>query len=139
MLLSVKHIVLCRVHGLNKFEHTAPEPLFNSDYNLGPPSEAALDYLLWATESARDLISTPLQLLPLEIQDMILASVSAGTVAAAKVGCLLGLGTPFRWKDGIQHIKLEDAGTSRTESSPVESQLWFGEHGIGIVYTVHEK
>ena len=58
MILSIKHIVLCRVTGPNTLD--------------------------------------------LEIQNTILRYVSA------KVGCLLGLGSPFLWKDGPLHIKFEE-------------------------------
>jgi len=105
-------------------EYTALEPLFNG---IGPPSDLALDYLIWARES----ILTPLQSLPLEVQDTIVRFVSAGTVAAAKVGCLLGLRSPFLWKDGPLHIKLEETYTQRTPWSPVESQVWFDRHRNG--------
>lgn len=94
MILSVKHIMLCYATGPNLLKHTAPEPLFNGDYGIGSPSDLALDYLIWATASARPTVFTPLQLLPVEVQDIILNYVSVGTVEAAKVGCLLGLGSP---------------------------------------------
>jgi len=44
MILSIKHIVLCRVTGPNTLEYTALEPLFNGNYGIGPPSDLALDY-----------------------------------------------------------------------------------------------
>ena len=134
MILSVKHIMLCRATGPNTLEYTAPEPLFNGNHHIGPPTDLALDYLIWATAAARVAISTPLQSLPVEIQDVILDYVSAGTVAAAKAGCLLGLGYPFRWKDGLLRVNLEERYTFRTPCSPPESQIWFGKHKSGIVY-----
>ena len=134
MILSIKHIVLCRLTSLNTLEYTAPEPLFNGNYGIGPPSDLALDYLIWAAAAAKVSILTPFQSLPLEVQDIILHYVSAGTVAAAKVGCLLGLGSPFLWRDGPLHIKLEETYTQRTPWSPVESQVWFDGHKSGIVY-----
>ncbi|RMZ72438.1 Fatty acid hydroxylase [Pyrenophora seminiperda CCB06] len=79
MILSVKHIMLCHVTTTTTdqaspfFQHTAPEPLFNGDSTTCPPSDLALDYLLWATASARpSRISTPIHFLPVELQDEIL-------------------------------------------------------------------
>jgi hypothetical protein len=134
MVLSIKHIMLCHASDSTKLKHTAPEALFNGNHGTGHPSELALDYLLWATASARRVIRTPLQSLPVEVQDMILEHVSAGTVAAAKVGCSLGLGSPFLWKDGPLSLTLEETWTFRMPGMPVESQIWFGEQRSGIVY-----
>ena len=134
MILSVKHIMLCHVIGPNSLKYTAPEPLFNGDSVIRPPSDLALDYLLWATASARPSISTPLQSLPIEVQDIILNFVSIGTVEAAKIGCLLGLGSPFSWKDGPLEAKSQERYLNRPLGLSVESQLWFGEHRSGVVY-----
>ena len=134
IILSVKYIMLCHATGLASLKHTAPEPLFNGDYGIGPPSDLALDYLIWATASARPSIFTPLQSLPIEIQDIILNYVSVGTVVATKVRCLLGLGSSFSWKDGPLKVTLEERYLIRPSGSSVESQVWFGEHKSGIVY-----
>jgi hypothetical protein len=132
MILSVKHIALCRATGPNSLECTAPEPLFNGNHSVEPPSDLALDYLLWPTAAAIRSIDTPLRLLPAEIQDMILRYSSRGPVAAAMTGCLLG--TPFLWKDGRQMIGLEDFRRDHHPWMPVESQLWFSESKVGVVY-----
>lgn len=134
MILSVRHIMLCHATGPNSIRHTTPEPLFNGEYGIEPPSDLALDYLIWATASARPSISTTLQSLPIEVQDIILNYVSAGTVVATKVGCLLGLGSPFSWKDGSLKVTLEERYSIRPSGSSVESQVWFDEHKSGIVY-----
>lgn len=134
MILSVKHIVLCRATGRNELDCTAPEPLFNGNHDVGPPSDLALDYLLWATAPAVSLIHTPLSSLPIEIQDMILGYSAIGPIAAAKTGCLLSLGTPFLWKDGLEDINLEEHRRNRQPWSPVESQLWFQDSQVGITY-----
>jgi len=134
VLLSVKHITLCRVTGPNEFECAAPEPLFNGNHHIGPPSDLALDYLLWATASALCPINTSFRSLPIEIQDMILSYSAEGPVAAAMTGCLLNLGTPFLWKDGPAMINLETHITLHHLWMPVESQLWFSESKVGIVY-----
>ncbi|KAH9865885.1 hypothetical protein J1614_009472 [Plenodomus biglobosus] len=126
MILSVKYIMLCHGTDLASLKHTAPVLLFNGDQGVGPPSDIALDYLLWATTSARPLIVTPLQWLPMETQDMILKHVSVGTVVAAQVGCMLGLGSPFLWEDGPLKVTLEERHVIRPSGSSVESQVWFG-------------
>ena len=136
MILSVNHIVLCHAINPDSLGHTAPVPLFNGDSGVRPPSDLALDYLIWATASARPLVCTPLPLLPAEVQDIILDYVSAGcgTVVAARVGCFLGMGPPFTWKDGPLLVTLEERYLIRPPGSSVESQIWFGEHKSGIVY-----
>ncbi|KAF1948553.1 hypothetical protein CC80DRAFT_431300, partial [Byssothecium circinans] len=134
IILSVKHVMLCHATGPSSLKHTAPEPLFNGDYDTAPPSELALNYLLWATASARPSISTPLQSLPVELQNIILDYVSVGTVETAKVGCLLGIGSTYSWKDGPLKVTLEKRHMIRHSRSPVESLVWFAEHKSGIVY-----
>lgn len=134
MILLVKHIMLCHATSPDLLKHTAPEPLFNGDSGIGPPSDLALDYLLWATATARPSIFTPLQSLPVEVQDMILEYVSIGTVVAAKVGCLLCFGSPFSWNDGAFIVTLEERHRIRPTGFSVESLIWFGEHKSGIAY-----
>lgn len=138
MVLSVKHIMLCRASSPTSLVNTAPEPLFNGRYCSESPSDLALDYLIWATASTRPLIVTPLQSLPVEVQDMVLNYVSVGTVDAAKVGCLLGIGTPFLWRDDSLRITLEERHVIRPSGSSVESQVWFSEHKSGVVYLARE-
>lgn len=134
MVLSIRHVMLCHAADLASFEHTVPGPLFNGDYDTRPPSDLALDYIIWATASARLSISTPLHRLPVEIQDVILNYASIGTVAAARLGCLLGLGSPFSWKDGPLEVTLEDRYVVRPSGSSVESQIWFDEQKSGLFY-----
>lgn len=132
MILSVKHIMLCHATDRASFKHTAPELLFNG---TEPASDLALDYLIWATASARASTFTPIQSLPIEIQDMILNHSSVGTVAAAKLGCMLGLGSPFLWKDGPLTLTLQEIDrVIRPPGTSVESQILFGEHKSGIFY-----
>lgn len=134
MILSIKHVMLCRATGPNVFEYTVPERLFNGNPDAEPPSALALDYLIWAVTPSVRPNSTRLHLLPIEVQDNILKFVSVGSVAAAKIGCLLSLGSVFQWKDGVFNISLEETWTNRTPWSPVESQLWFSKSKIGLVY-----
>lgn len=134
MILSVRHIMLCHANGPNSLLYTAPEPLFNGDYDIGPPSDLALDDLTWATTSARPVIYTTLRSLPVEVQEIILGYAYIGTVEAAQIGCLVGLGLPFSWKDSLLKVVLEERYLIRPSGSPVESEVWFGENKSGIVY-----
>ncbi|RMZ73305.1 Dihydropteroate synthase [Pyrenophora seminiperda CCB06] len=72
--------------------------------------------------------------LPVEIQDIILNYSSADTVLAAKLGCMLGLESPFLWNDGPLKVTLEERYVIRPSGSSAESQVWFGEHTSGIFY-----
>lgn len=150
VILSVKHVMLCYAEGSDRLYYTAPERLFNGEYGTGPPSSLALDYLIWATASAVATVLTPFQQLsghaqntirqlPVEVHDIILSHVSAGTVAAARIGCVLGIGTPFSWTDGPLDIVLEDRIRNRSPWSPVESQIWFDDVKVGIVYKGQDK
>jgi hypothetical protein len=139
MILSVKHVMLCHATDRASFKHTAPEPLFNGVCDTGSPSDLALDYLIWATASARPSVFTTIQNLPVEIQNMILNYSSISTVGAAKLGCILGLGSPFLWKDGPLKVTLEERGPIRSWGSSVESQVWFGERRSGLVYSVRAE
>lgn len=136
IVLSVRHVMLCQATDQNSLQHTAPEPLFNGDYDIAPPSKLALDYLIWATASARPSIATRLQWLPVEVQDITLQHVSmeTGTVVSATIGCLLGIGSTYLWKDGPLTVTLEERYRVRPSGSPVESQVWFAEHKSGVVY-----
>jgi hypothetical protein len=133
MVLSVRYIMLCHVNDLDSFRYTAPELLFHGDSSR-PLSTLALDYLIWTTVSARPIVNTPIQKLPIEIQDMVLSNVSKGTVAAAKVGCELGLGSPFLWKHGTLTNVLQVRYLNRPSGSSVESEIYFGEVKSGVVY-----
>jgi hypothetical protein len=134
MILSIRHVMLYRATGPNGFEYTAPEQLFNGNPDTMPPSTLALDYLIWAVTPPVRPEPTLLHLLPIEIQDNILKYVSAGPVAAARIGCQLGLGSVFLWKDGALDISLGTYWRMRTERLPVESQIWFSESEAGLVY-----
>lgn len=134
MILSVKHVMLCHATERASLKYTAPEPLFNGDYGTGPPSDLALNYLIWATASPRPSISTATQSLPIEIQDMILGYSSIGTAVAAKLGCMLGLESPFSWRDGPLKVILEERFTVRPRGCLVETEVLFDEQKSGVVY-----
>nr|POE72074.1 hypothetical protein CFP56_11950 [Quercus suber] len=134
VILSVKQIMLCHIAESSSLINTAPQPLFNGDHGSGSPSELAMDFLIWAMASARPLIVTPLQSLPTEVQDMTLEHAAIGKVGSAKLGCLLGSGTPFSWRDGPEEVTLATHRLNRPEGGSVESHIWFGEHKSGVVY-----
>lgn len=130
-ILTLRRLTLCKVEG-NVFMWTRPEALFGD----APASDDAIDVLLWATNTARDaeLETNRLYLLPIEIQDRILDHATTSPVASAKLGCELGLGSPFSWVDRGAKIRLEEAKRHRFESSPVESQILFDRVMCGLSY-----
>ncbi|KAF2472128.1 uncharacterized protein BDR25DRAFT_366887 [Lindgomyces ingoldianus] len=128
LILSVRHIILCRA-GRDKVEWTQPEPCFNGVDSL---SGQALDMLLSATSTSP--CQTPIHNLPTEIQNKIIQYTSQGSVEAARMGCILGLGLPFLWKDGDLPLEREEAHRNRSEITPAESQLWFDGYMSGISY-----
>ena len=134
LILSVRHVILCRVYG-GKLEWTQPEPFLNGITTYpghSTYSHRALDILLWATSV--DPPTTPIHSLPIEIQDRILMYTSQGSVEPARMGCALGLGSSFLWKDGKMMIQTVHAHRTRSDSTPVESQIWIDDHIIGIFY-----
>lgn len=130
-ILTLRRLTLCKVEG-NVFMWTRPEALFGD----APASDDAIDVILWATNTARDaeLETNRLYLLPIEIQDRILDHATTSPVASAKLGCELGLGSPFSWVDRGAKIRLEEAKRHRFESSPVESQILFDRVMCGLSY-----
>lgn len=128
LILSVRHIVVFRVHG-DKLEWTRPVLFLNGTSSV---SDRALDLLIWATST--DPPRTSIHTLPVEIQDRILRHLSQGPVEAAKIGCTVGLSSAILWRDGKMVIQSERVHRGRTPASPVESQIWFDDHMRGISY-----
>lgn len=128
LLLSVKHIALCRVDN-NSLEFTQPEPFLNGS---DPPSDMAIQLLLRAMQPNNP--HTLLHRLPVEIQDMILRHNSAGSVEGARIGCVLDLGTPFLWKSGNRYLEREEVHRDITARTPMEQHIWFGHFHSGVVY-----
>ena len=126
--MSVRHVILCR-HNEGKLEWTRPVPFLNG---IDPVLEHAVELLLAATSNHP--LETPIHRLPVELQTRILRYVSQGPVDAARVGCILGLGLPFAWKDGKMDVVRETAHRNRHFETPVESQVWFGDHFSGVAY-----
>lgn len=128
LVLSVTHIVLCRiVDGILRY--TKPEPFLNG---TDPLSDAAICLLIFATLPTYP--HTLLHRLPEELQNMILDRISLGSIEGARVGCMLGLGSPFSWRSEGKQLKREQGHRNRTRYTPVEQQIWFEDHHSGVVY-----
>ena len=133
VILSVKHVALCRFAGPEKLEYTRPEPLFNGNHGTGRPSDLALDYLVWALAPRIPPVVTRLSRLPTELQDKVLSCMCDNPVLAAANGCRLGLGTTFSWKDGRHDIRLVESYRAVPQSDirlGMQIQLTSGFSGV---------
>ncbi|PNP78916.1 hypothetical protein FNYG_07781 [Fusarium nygamai] len=120
-ILTLRQIVCCKVDD-GELVYTRPEPLFSDT----PLSDSAINLFLWASDLHQAEPKTcRLNYLPVEIQDRILRQATAGSVAVAKLGVELALGPPFSWTEQGRKIKLEEVRRHRTETSPVESRIFF--------------
>lgn len=119
IVMSVREVFLYKAWTCDDHEHvyTKPEPLFNGTDNL---SEKALAYLLLAAPSD-NIVSSLLHCLPLEVQDMIIDNMYPSRVKSALIGCLLSLGSPYRWQGPYGPISREEVFCTRTGQSAVES------------------
>ncbi|KUJ10912.1 uncharacterized protein LY89DRAFT_739893 [Mollisia scopiformis] len=137
LLLSVRHMLVCHVDSAGTFSYTAATTLMDG---LTPPSPAAINLLLQVFSPCRPLFRTPIHELPLEIQDRILGNVSQGPLEAARLGCVLELGSPFTWMRAVDWprrsgpIELSVSPCHRYEISPVESKICFGDGFSGVSY-----
>jgi hypothetical protein len=138
LLLSVRHMMVCHVDSTGNFTCTAPTVLLDG---LSTPASDTIHLRLQALAPAsRPPPRTPVHHLPLEMQDRILEQVSKGPIEAARLGCLLDLGSPFMWlrsrdpprREGI--LELIISPIHRNEFSPIESKICFGDVFIGVSY-----
>ncbi len=113
-------------------------PLLNE---IDTPSSTATELLLHAFSCAFPRPGqTRLYNLLTELQKSNLEHISEGPVEAARIGCLLDLGLPFRWmrridwrrKDGPIGM-LEDHNWHGAEK-PIESHIWFGDIFSSVAY-----
>jgi hypothetical protein len=136
LLFSVRYLIAAHVDSTGVFSHTAPTT-FMDGHAL--PSPSAITLLLQVLLPPRPP-HTPIHNLPLEIQDRILSLVSEGPVEAARLGCSLDLGTPFTWKKELRHkkqgvsIELLQSNSHRSDDTPVESKICFGDKFSGVSY-----
>jgi hypothetical protein len=110
-------------------EWTKPEVLYDGGSS---PTQKSINLILFASRINRP--QTSLSLLPTEIQDRILRFTSYSTVAPAKLGCDLGLGPAFQWRDRRAPLVQELCKRKRLDTSPIESQIRFGSFMSGISY-----
>ncbi|KAK5998977.1 hypothetical protein PT974_01362 [Cladobotryum mycophilum] len=132
-ILTLRQVILCKADG-SELVWTKSETLFDDI----PISDTAIDMILWAANTTNTTSTKPqpstINFLPTEIRDRILYYASTSFVASAKLGCELGLGSPFSWVDRGVKIRVEEVKRHRSESSPVESQIAFGEVMSGLSY-----
>ncbi|RSL49416.1 hypothetical protein CEP54_012463, partial [Fusarium duplospermum] len=120
-ILTLRQVTLCKAHE-SQVVWTRPEVLFGD--NLA--SDTAINMILWATNTTMlEPQPSKLSRLPPEIQDKILYHATTSLVASAKLGCELGLGSPFSWVERGAKIRVQETKRHRFESSPVESQILF--------------
>lgn len=129
-ILTLRQVVLCEAQG-SELVWTRSEALFD-DISA---SDTAIDMILWATNTTHtEPQPSTINFLPVEIQDRILYYATASLVASAKLGCELGLGSPFSWVDRGVKIRVEEFKRHRFESSPVESHVAFDGVMSGLSY-----
>ncbi|KAH7230487.1 uncharacterized protein BKA55DRAFT_667639 [Fusarium redolens] len=127
---KTQQIICCKVHD-GELVHTRPESLFGD----APPSGSAIDLILWASDIYQgDPKPSRLNYLPVKIQDRVLRQAATSSVAAAKLGIELSLGSPFSWAEQRRKIRLEETLRHRTEASPVETQICFNRTISGFSY-----
>ncbi|TVY51842.1 hypothetical protein LCER1_G007749 [Lachnellula cervina] len=137
LLSSVRHMLVCHVDSTGTFSYTAPTTLMDGHT---PPSPSAINLLLQALSPSRSQTHAPIYNLPLEIQDRILEHVSKAPVQAARLGSVLGLGSPFTWMRAVDWprrggpIELSISPSHRHENTPVESKICFGDVFSGVSY-----
>jgi len=128
LILSVKHVMLCRINWYTE-RYTTPKRLFDG---TNPPSDEAVELLLEATQT--DPITTFISKFPTELQDLILDFVSVGRIERARVGCILDVGSNFRWEGADQETEREMEDGNRLPEIPVASHICFGGRRSGVAY-----
>ena len=137
LLLSVRHIMVCHVNASGNFLCTAPTIFMDG---LSQPSRTSISLLLQALSPSRPPPHTPVHDLPLEIQDRILEHVSKAPIEAARLGCILDLGSPIVWMRAVDWprrggpIELFVSPSHRHENTPVESKIYFRDIFSGVSY-----
>lgn len=129
VILTLRHIVLSKmVDGEPVW--TQPEILFGEN-----PSDTAVDMMIWASNtSTAESGPSRIHSLPAEIQDNILYYAATSPVSAGRLGCTLGLGSPFPWNESGLKIEIQERKRNRTENSPVESYIMFNGIMSGLSY-----
>ncbi|WZH47252.1 uncharacterized protein QYS62_008396 [Fusarium acuminatum] len=128
-ILSLRQITLCKItHGEPVW--TRAETLFGEN-----PSVTAIDMMIWASDtSAAESGPSRIHSLPVEIQDNILYYAATSPVSSGRLGCTLGLGSPFTWTESGLKIEIQERKRHRGETSPVESYIMFNGIMSGLSY-----
>ncbi|KAM5347016.1 hypothetical protein ACJ41O_010021 [Fusarium nematophilum] len=129
VVITLRHVVLCRARGFD-LEWARPEVLFDGKE---PPSDRAVDMLLWAAHRGASPAPSSLSRLPLEIQDEILRA-SPSPVGAAVLGCQLGIGSPFMWADKHMTVEREVCRGYLDEFTQLEARIVVNGECIGVSY-----
>lgn len=128
LILSVREVVLCR--------RDKEGPRYTEPYRLldgkEPPSDEAIELLLHAIQPSCRVPA--LHKMPIELQDAILAGVSAGPIERARMGCLLDAGSNFGWSCGGRTVEREIGRRFRGAGTPVESHIQVDGHDTGVAY-----
>ncbi|KAI2604592.1 hypothetical protein GGR54DRAFT_451199 [Hypoxylon sp. NC1633] len=128
LILTVREVILYRIKSDSEI-YTKPERLFNG---YDPPCEAAMQLILEATYGGSD--KTLIHQSPVELQDLILDNISMGPIERARIGCILETGSVFTWRCKNRNIEREEGCRNRTQFTPVESHIWFGDQPSGVAY-----
>ncbi|EEP81147.1 predicted protein [Uncinocarpus reesii 1704] len=136
LVLSVKELFMCTVcvQSLHGTLRTEPQPFLNG---TDMPPRQSIGLAVSATAPSLQMLR--LHLLPVEIQQLILSRVSLGPIEPARLGCMLSLGSPFRWLDGGRPIQRQEVLTTKPTKIPVESHIQFDGDHSGVAYKVRQS
>jgi hypothetical protein len=137
IIFSVRHIMLCTTDQKEQLFYTQPIEFLNG---LNPPTSFALDTLLHGLSSLSPTkpVYTSLNTLPIEIQDMVLNHIWI-PIERATIGCLIGIGSPFNWRDHGEEIELIDKihPLARKKGMPDRTSLFLDQEKLGLGYRNH--
>jgi hypothetical protein len=128
LLFSRHYVSLYQMRG-DIERYTRPECLLDSTSNF---TSAAIGLLFDATQQSVSEDSN--QRVPTEIQDMILEQAAIGPIERAKLGCILNVGSVFKWQCDGRNIEREQADRHRIFGTPVESRICFDKCFSGLAY-----
>ncbi|KAJ8108900.1 hypothetical protein OPT61_g7848 [Boeremia exigua] len=128
-LLFSRHSVSLYQRKNDTEKHTRPEPLLDTTPNF---TAAAIALLLEATQQS--VSEHWIQSVPSELQDMILEKAAVGPIERAKLGCVLNVGSVFKWQCDGRNIERELADRHRVLSTRIESRVYFDDCFTGLAY-----
>ena len=65
---------------------------------------------------------------------MVLKAAAIGLIEQAKLGCILSIGSVFKWQCDGRIIEREQAERHQMLGTPVESRIFFNNGFSGLVY-----